>query len=332
MTKPIVTNVTNCIVVILFVLCSVSMGVGDSVNETAKEILTGAGVQGGLVVHLGCGDGKLTAALRTNESYLVHGLDTDPANIDKARRHIQSRSLYGKVSVERLSSDRLPYTDNLVNLVVSEDVGEVSMQEILRVLAPQGVAYIKQGDRWSKTIKPRPGDIDEWTHFLHDPTNNAVANDTRVGLPHHVQWIAESRWARGHETLATVSGVVSANGRIFSIVDEGPTASVTLPSQWYFHSTHDVICLDAKTSRECWRSPYPTSFPSRTILSICVMLNSIDRAFAGKSPGCTCFAPRDSLTTPGGTARIGYGAPIIYPAGAAGGVSATSYPPADCSS
>ena len=33
-------------------------------DESAKTILDAAGVKGGLVVHLGCGDGKLTAALR----------------------------------------------------------------------------------------------------------------------------------------------------------------------------------------------------------------------------------------------------------------------------
>ena len=39
--------------------------------------------RGGLVVHLGCGDGKLTAALRTGDAYLVHGLDVDPAEFRK---------------------------------------------------------------------------------------------------------------------------------------------------------------------------------------------------------------------------------------------------------
>ena len=34
----------------------------------SAELLRESGVQGGLVVHLGCGDGKLTAALRANSS------------------------------------------------------------------------------------------------------------------------------------------------------------------------------------------------------------------------------------------------------------------------
>ena len=50
-------------------------------------------------VHVGCGDGKLTAALRAGDGFLVHGLDTDVKNVAKAREHIRSRGLCGKVSV-----------------------------------------------------------------------------------------------------------------------------------------------------------------------------------------------------------------------------------------
>ena len=41
----------------------------------AKQILDATGVKGGLIVHIGCGDGRRLAALRANDSYLVHGLD-----------------------------------------------------------------------------------------------------------------------------------------------------------------------------------------------------------------------------------------------------------------
>ncbi len=42
--------------------------------DPAHRILADAGVRGGLIVHLGCGDGKRTAALRATESYVIHGL------------------------------------------------------------------------------------------------------------------------------------------------------------------------------------------------------------------------------------------------------------------
>ncbi|MBN1420269.1 MAG: PQQ-binding-like beta-propeller repeat protein [Planctomycetes bacterium] len=198
----------------------------------AVRILEATGVRGGLIVHIGCGDGHLTADLRANERYLVHGLDADPAKIEKAREHIRSRGLYGPVSAARLRGTRLPYIDGCVNLIVAEDLGGVSEGELMRVLAPEGVTYVERDGAWTKTIKPRPPEIDEWTHALHGPDNNAVARDAAVGPPEHLQWVGGVRWGRSHDHLSSVSAVVSSGGRIVSIQDEGPAATVALPSAW----------------------------------------------------------------------------------------------------
>jgi len=130
-------------------------------GQAAKEILDAAGVKGGLIVHVGCGDGKLTAALRAGDSYLVHGLDTDARHVDKARAHIRLLGLYGKVSVDRFDGEKLPYIDNLVNLLVADDLGDVPMAEVMRVLAPKGVAYIQRDGKWTKTAKAWPEQMDE---------------------------------------------------------------------------------------------------------------------------------------------------------------------------
>jgi ribosomal protein L11 methylase PrmA len=105
----------------------------------ARQILAATGVHGGLVVHLGCGDGQLTAALRANDAYLVQGLDADQAAVQAARRTVQRLGLYGKVSIDQTQGARLPYADNLVNLLVVEKAGSVSNAEMMRVLAPNGV-------------------------------------------------------------------------------------------------------------------------------------------------------------------------------------------------
>ena len=128
---------------------------------TADAIYDATGVRGGLLVQLGCGDGTLTADLRASDRYLVQGLDTDPVRVAAARELLHSKGVYGPVTAEVFDGRRLPYVGDLVNLVIAEDPGEVTMDEVLRVLAPGGVAYIRQGDGWQKTVKPRPGDIDE---------------------------------------------------------------------------------------------------------------------------------------------------------------------------
>jgi outer membrane protein assembly factor BamB len=216
-------------------------------KQQAQGILNVSGVQGGLIVQVGCGDGRLTAALRANDSYLVQGLDRSESSVQAARAYLQSLGIYGVVSVEKLESDRLPYIDNLVNLVVSEDLGAVPMSEVMRVLCPNGVAYIKSNGRWTKTVKPRPKDIDEWTHDLHDASNNAVAHDTVIGPPRRMQWVGSPRYSRHHDRMSSVSAVVSAGGRVFYIFDEAPDASILIPSQWA------LIARDAFNGTILWK-------------------------------------------------------------------------------
>ena len=100
--------------------------------DTAADIINKTGVKGGFVVHLGCGDGKLTAALRRNESYLVHGLDTDVDTVRRARKHIESLGVYGKVSVDGFDGKKLPYVRDIVNLLVASDLGKITMDEVRR--------------------------------------------------------------------------------------------------------------------------------------------------------------------------------------------------------
>jgi outer membrane protein assembly factor BamB len=216
-------------------------------KQQAKRIFDTSGMKGGLVVHIGCGDGKLTAALRPNDSYLVHGLDKSAKNVAKARKYIRSVGLYGNVSVDQWKGKRLPYIDNLINLVVSQHPAELPRLELLRVLAPNGVACIKRGDSWTKITKTRPKEMDEWTHYLHGPDGNPVASDSMVGPPARLQWVGSPRWARHHDHMASMTSLVSAQGRLFYIFDEGPTASIQLPARWR------LIARDAFNGTLLWK-------------------------------------------------------------------------------
>ena len=221
----------------------------DSPSEASRAILDATGVQGGLVVHLGCGDGKLTAFLRADDRYLVHGLDVDAGQVAETRESIRSKGLYGPVAVDTFDGRRLPYVDNLVNLVVAEDLGAVSMDEVMRVLAPGGVAYINSNGAWSKTVKPWPKNIDAWTHHLHGADGNAVANDRVVGPPRHVQWVAEPRWQRHHEMTPSLNAMVSSGGRLFAIINEAPAGIDGLPDRW------TLVARDAFSGVLLWKRP-----------------------------------------------------------------------------
>ena len=242
-----------CVWVFAAALWSGAAGVGGDagIARRATQILDATGVRGGLVVHIGCGDGKLTAALRVNDSYLVHGLDRDAANVAKARAWAHGRGVYGPVSVAQFDGKRLPYADGLVNLVVAEDAGGVAAGEILRVLVPGGVAYARREGAWTKATKPWPEALDEWTHYLHDASNDCTARDEVVGPPQRLQWHCGPLWTRSHEYTSSLVAMVSAGGRLFYLFDEGLTGVTpsTLPERWV------LIARDAFNGTLLWRRP-----------------------------------------------------------------------------
>ncbi len=247
-TKPLFLLCLSCIVSVVVAQPLVS-------EQQARRILDATNIKGGLIVHIGCGDGKLTAALHAGDSYLVHGLDTDAQAVRTAREHIRKLGIYGPVSVDIFDGKRLPYVDNLVNLVVAEDTGNVPEIELMRVLAPGGTLYTKKDGHWSGAVKPRPENIDEWTHFLHDASGNPVAHDEVVGPPRHVQWVAEPRHTRSHEHIPSIYALVSTNGRIFYISDEASVASIRQRPQWYLEAR------DAFNGVQLWKKPIGTWFP-----------------------------------------------------------------------
>ena len=235
---------------------------------SALDALKASRVKGGLVVHVGCGDGKETAALRINDSILVQGLDSNAANVTKARKNINTKGLYGKVTVATFDGKTLPYRDNLVNVIVINDRSgkcQVSGEEITRVLAPRGVALVTnkrlipsninhqtstiEGTGYLMFRKPVPSDIDDWTHYLHDANNNAVGKGRTVGPPRSMQWMATPVWSRHHDKLASISSVVTTRGRLFYIVDRGPAHTPNYTARWF------VEARDAFNGILLWAQP-----------------------------------------------------------------------------
>jgi outer membrane protein assembly factor BamB len=233
----------------------------------AERILKESGMTGGLVVHVGCGDGQLTAALHASNRFVVHGLDAD---VTKARETIRAAGLYGPVSAQPWNGDALPYTDNLVSLVVVDARCETRDPgtEILRVLAPRGSAIVREegneawlsriphpvsriGDGYATFEKPVPAEIDDWSHFLHNASGNPVGKDKRTGPPRQLQWEDGPRGTRSHERMSSVTVAVTSGGRVFSIMDEGPLASVYLPSKW------SLTARDAFNGIVLWKKPIP---------------------------------------------------------------------------
>lgn len=192
----------------------VALAADPTPGQSADTILTTAGVSGGLCVQVGAGDGNGAAGLARTGRFLVHVLKADAAAVDETRRVFQSQGIYGLVSVDRFNgSKRLPYTENLVNLLLIEgrSGGDVSPAEMIRVLCPHGVVLVRQGSlsesdlkgvgledvrtvhaggNWLTGHKPWPPEMDEWPHPRHAADGNAVSRDKLVGPPRRIRWVA----------------------------------------------------------------------------------------------------------------------------------------------
>ncbi len=214
----------------------------DDAGQSPRQMLKATGVKGGLIVHLGCGDGSLAADMLLGSSYLVHGLDTSGDNVAKARAYLRSKNLYGSVSVAQYDGKTLPYGDNIVNLIVADTLGDVPAEEAMRVLTPLGAMVV--GGK--KTVKPWPKNIDDWPQYLNKADNNAVAKDSVAGPPRLIQWVDNPVWCRSHMGIPTVAGLVSGNGRLFAIEDTAPPDNPFLPAAFR------IVARDAFNGKELW--------------------------------------------------------------------------------
>jgi len=217
------------------------------VEPTAQEIYQQAQTTGRLVVHLGCDDPLFLSSLRLDDRYLVQGFDRDPEVVENARTRLREMGVLGSVSVAVLDSERLPFRGDFANLVIAPRSLGLEFDELIRVLQPNGVLYIRDGADWRLVRKGKSQDTDDWTHFLYDSTNNAVSRDERVGPINAIQWVDLPLWTRSHDYLCSFTAAVSDNGRLFYIADEAPTASVTLPPSWR------LTCRDAYNGIVQWK-------------------------------------------------------------------------------
>jgi outer membrane protein assembly factor BamB len=189
------------------------------------------GISGGLCVIVGGDEVASAAPLAETGRFLVQVLHSDAAQVDALRKQLQDRGDYGLASVSQLPANgKLPYTENLVNLLVLGRSlgGDATAGEVARALCPRGAVLVAPGTvsedqlraaslvdvnrahigtDWLVARKPWPTGMDEWTHSRHSAAGNAVSSDVFVGPPRRVRWIAGAE--------SEVPGVVSAEGRNF---------------------------------------------------------------------------------------------------------------------
>jgi len=222
-------------VVFLLSLETVCLQAAEPGKAESDQMIKTPGIRKGLCLLIEDIDGGFAEELSDGGVRVVHGISSDRKAVDAAREFIFQRGKYGKVSFDVSELNGLPYADNLANIVVVEDFGKlkakgVTMDEVVRVLAPYGTAFVKgfngtvpgtekgesKSGSWIRYTKELPEGMDEWTHFERDPTRMSVSQDPSVGPPTGLRWVSQDliypTWGWGN---ASPLGFVSGNGRNF---------------------------------------------------------------------------------------------------------------------
>ena len=208
------------------------------------------GFDGGVVVHVGCGDGRHTLELGQGGTWVVRGLDRDPDKIRAARERIAGAGRYGPVSVAVWRGGGLPFVNNSIDVILLDNGAEVAPEECLRALRPGGKVCFQKGGMWQHFLKEHPRNTDEWTHALYDASGGSVSKDLVAGPPKRLQWTGGPLWTRHHEAVSSFQTMVTAAGRIFYLLDEGPNVSLFLPPNW------QLVARNAYNGKILWKRPF----------------------------------------------------------------------------
>jgi outer membrane protein assembly factor BamB len=225
-------------------ICSLLPGLLRAESELVEE----SGFSGGIVVTLDFSDGEFISSLAEEGEFVIHGLLTTEADVEKTRDEIKQKGLYGKVSCDLYNGRDLPYVDNLINVLLCKSSCKVPMPELMRVLMPGGHLFVEGPDGWEKTIKPTPDGQDEWNQHLHDADNNGVSLDD-VGSPQRLRWHDAPEFGRSKSISPSFTSMVSAGGVVFTIEDRTTTEDVNAPVAYY------LVARDAFNGIQLWKRP-----------------------------------------------------------------------------
>lgn len=281
----------------------------------AGSIVATAGFKGGLCLHLGCGrpgSAGLTAALAQVSGMPVHGLGVDAAAVERARAIVARRELSGRAMIEKLTPGALPYVSDLARLIVVEEMAlltksGIARAEAMRVLAPGGVMCVKEGGKWSFAAKPRPPEMDEWTHPHHGPDGVLASSDRTIAFPIDLRWVDGVPFGRGgFAQCAPCRAIVLAGGRCFTVNNDelGSNGHALLQARDAYSGfpLWKVDCQAVYSKVELdWRNVWPLAAGDRLVYAArtndIIAVDAASGAIAFTCP--TAYQPRRLLLSDG---------------------------------
>jgi outer membrane protein assembly factor BamB len=232
---------------------AVSVNSATAASDLAEVIALPNSPKGGVIIYLGGADADAMIKSRDAGRFVVQSVLFDTASVNKSREAILAKKAYGLVAVIRGSGKRLAYTDNFVNIVVIDNPAAftkaaVPAVEVARIVVPKGVVLVAGDDslvkaiakamgskevtkasKWTMIVKPRPKEMDEWTHGRHDPEGTSISQDKLVGYSGVLQWRQGPIWLWPGISSRTIDG------------------------KNYYYVKGEIVCRDAFNGVLIWR-------------------------------------------------------------------------------
>jgi len=191
-------------------------------EQAALYIINQAGLNKGVCIDYGCGQGRLAYEIAKRTDLKIVGFEEDPANVQTARERLDQAGIYGnRVSVLQASLSNLTCREFSANLVVSDRLvaeGDCpgSASQIFRLLAPAGGLAIlgqpagtltrtaleswlagldytisERAGLWARLQRPALTGAGEWTHYYADVANTANSGETRLSGNMKLLWYGQ---------------------------------------------------------------------------------------------------------------------------------------------
>jgi hypothetical protein len=249
----------------------------DDVAAGLDRALEQSRVKGGLCVMLGSCDARIAEAVAGKYPLLVHCLAAGAGPVESARGKLLKSGLYGLITAETWREANLPFADNVVSLMLVFEQGNVPESEIPRVVRPDGEILTLSDGTWQSRRKPRPAEIDEWTHWRHGPDRNPVSKDRLVEVPRRIQWLS-SQTPEGKDMVSSAGRNFYAAGStlwardafnglpLWSKKIDGKCSHVAVGNNLFVVAKGRLLCLDAATGRE--KRSYPAAATPEVVLRI----------------------------------------------------------------
>lgn len=147
----------------------------------------------GVIVVVGETDPQPIIALAKAAPVVVLVIAENEEAATRLANEFRQGGVYGQVTAASTAKNgRIPLADNTAATVIlnGDMPGELSVEELHRVLRPFGRLVVKEKSGWKETTLPRPKGMDDWASYDKDAAASQHSKDTLVGPPRGLQWVA----------------------------------------------------------------------------------------------------------------------------------------------